>query len=211
MLVLQNINDLIIADDMDIYAYLELNAHKHQLDKSNEVLIGEEVCRFIDRDIDYVLGYTTLNNTTYIVTLVPSHVEGMHLVCFYQAELFIGYHTYFFKGGVSGLQHFYNDYPELPNVLDKLNFEPKNTVAPRTIVIPACFDHKGYKSLTLKVDWTCVVCGGQRGAPRWGLSYDGSLHLAVNVWDNPCGHIENYQLLRDHYAHLINNKTPETA
>ncbi len=70
----------------------------------------------------------------------------------------------------------------------------------RTIVIPGCAEHAGLFSVHLTVPWVCMHCGGPRGEPYKGLSYDGSRRLAVDCWKNPCGHSETYAELRKHAA-----------
>jgi hypothetical protein len=41
--------------------------------------------------------------------------------------------------------------------------------------------------------WSCPKCGGPRGFPFKGSSYDGSRVLDVDRWANPCGHIDMYE------------------
>jgi hypothetical protein len=45
----------------------------------------------------------------------------------------------------------------------------------------------------VRVKWVCPRCGGPRGEPRDGLSFDGSHRLYVSQWDNECGHIDLYR------------------
>lgn len=66
----------------------------------------------------------------------------------------------------------------------------------RIVTVPLQRDHAGVLSLTVELDWRCPVCGGPRGTPEWGLSYDGSRRLAVHVWTNPCGHVDQYESVR---------------
>jgi hypothetical protein len=68
----------------------------------------------------------------------------------------------------------------------------------RTIRIPSCAEHNGFHALTATVPWRCLVCGGPRGEPYKGLSFDGSRRLGVDRWDNPCGHVETYAFVRKH-------------
>lgn len=71
------------------------------------------------------------------------------------------------------------------------------TTAERTITIPACVEHHGVYMRTATVPWVCIHCGGPRGEPHKVRSYDGSLSMAVDGWENPCGHVEKYGEIRD--------------
>lgn len=75
-----------------------------------------------------------------------------------------------------------------------LDAEPVHT---RAVTIPACEQHEGIYSQTVMLPWKCIHCGGPRGEPRHGLSYDGSLRMNVDTWDNPCGHVEKYSEIRN--------------
>ena len=66
----------------------------------------------------------------------------------------------------------------------------------RTVTIPACEQHDGFAQVTLSLPWVCLHCGGPRGEPYKGISYDGSRRLAVDCWTNPCGHGEKYSTVR---------------
>lgn len=66
----------------------------------------------------------------------------------------------------------------------------------RTVTIPERAEHEGVDALTLTLPWRCIHCGGPRGEPFAGLSYDGSRRLAVHCWHNPCGHVERYDEIR---------------
>lgn len=50
--------------------------------------------------------------------------------------------------------------------------------------------------MTIEISDVCPVCGGKRGAPTPGFSYDGSRRLSVSMWENPCGHIDYYKNVR---------------
>jgi len=76
----------------------------------------------------------------------------------------------------------------------------------KTVTIPAGREHQGYYSLTVKLYWTCPTCGGPRGEIGTGFSYDGSRRLVVNVWENPCGHVDYYPNVREEAAHNGLNK-----
>lgn len=39
---------------------------------------------------------------------------------------------------------------------------------------------------------TCPVCGGPRGTARNANQCDDGEFYSVDVWDNPCGHIDHY-------------------
>lgn len=42
------------------------------------------------------------------------------------------------------------------------------------------------------VPWTCLECGEPRGEPyNLNMAEDGD-YFSVDVWDNPCGHIDKY-------------------
>lgn len=66
----------------------------------------------------------------------------------------------------------------------------------RTVTIPAREEHGGTESVTLTLPWRCIHCGGARGEPAEGTSWDGSCRLAVHTWTNPCGHTEYYSEVR---------------
>lgn len=66
----------------------------------------------------------------------------------------------------------------------------------RTVTIPAREEHAGYHAREVTLEWVCPVCGGPRGEPHSGLSYDGSRRLYVHQWDNPCGHVDRYAAVR---------------
>jgi hypothetical protein len=60
------------------------------------------------------------------------------------------------------------------------------------VTIPSRPQHEGIYSVDVEISDACPVCGGPRGIPYGGLSYDGSRRLHVSQWDNPCGHIDRY-------------------
>lgn len=39
---------------------------------------------------------------------------------------------------------------------------------------------------------TCPVCGGERGEPRNLNQCDDGAHYSVDIWTNPCGHVDYY-------------------
>lgn len=67
----------------------------------------------------------------------------------------------------------------------------------RSVTIPACVEHQGFYQMTVMLPWVCMHCGGPRGEPHDVRSYDGSLWMNVDGWDNPCGHAEKYQAVRE--------------
>lgn len=38
----------------------------------------------------------------------------------------------------------------------------------------------------------CPICGGHRGEPRGANQVDDGAWYWVQVWDNPCGHVDYY-------------------
>ena len=78
----------------------------------------------------------------------------------------------------------------------------------RTVSIPACYEHAGLFLWTVELEWVCPVCGGPRGEPRDGFSYDGSRRFVVSVWENPCGHVDRYEDIR---RRLMEEATPPAA
>lgn len=68
-----------------------------------------------------------------------------------------------------------------------------------TITIPRYANHNGLFAITITVEWNCIYCGAERGEPYKTVSYDGSCRLEVDGWINPCGHIEKYSDVRNHY------------
>jgi hypothetical protein len=70
------------------------------------------------------------------------------------------------------------------------------------VTIPRLQEHNGYEGnlMTIEISDQCPVCGGPRGEKRWrGLSYDGSRRLAVECWENACGHVDGYGAVRVEY------------
>ena len=64
------------------------------------------------------------------------------------------------------------------------------------VTIPAVDEHAGILSTTVRLVWVCPVCGGPRGEPTDGVSWDGSRRLYCHTWFNPCGHIDKYPDVR---------------
>lgn len=76
----------------------------------------------------------------------------------------------------------------------------RNSEIVKEVCIPACNKHEGCKSVKVKLRWICPICGQPRGDIKNVRSYDGSLILFCNGWDNPCGHIDKYDALRKEAA-----------
>lgn len=68
----------------------------------------------------------------------------------------------------------------------------------RTVKIPSCEMHGGnpFYAVNVTLEWTCPQCGGERGPVKPAISYDGSRRLAVDGWQNACGHIDYYSDVR---------------
>ena len=64
------------------------------------------------------------------------------------------------------------------------------------VTIPAYEQHEGLYAVTVEIADTCPTCGGPRGEPFEGFSYDGSRRLNVSQWVNPCGHVDYYSDVR---------------
>lgn len=45
---------------------------------------------------------------------------------------------------------------------------------------------------TITISDSCPVCGGLRGTPRNLNQCDDGAYYSVDVWDNPCGHLDSY-------------------
>lgn len=66
----------------------------------------------------------------------------------------------------------------------------------RFVTIPACSNHSGFLTVTVKLHWTCPECGGPRGDTFRTQSYDGALPVQCDGWNNPCAHIDHYADVR---------------
>lgn len=67
----------------------------------------------------------------------------------------------------------------------------------RRITIPACDEHEGILTSTVRLLWVCPVCQGPRGDVYPTVSYDGSRRLDCDGWQNPCGHVDKYFAVRE--------------
>lgn len=68
------------------------------------------------------------------------------------------------------------------------------------VEIPSCQQHggHGWNLKKYKIRNTCPSCGMKRAIKHWkGLSYDGSRRLHVDCWENECGHIDLYSMIRE--------------
>ena len=45
---------------------------------------------------------------------------------------------------------------------------------------------------TVEISVNCPLCGGPRGERRSLRQYDDGITYYVDVWDNPCGHVDLY-------------------
>lgn len=83
---------------------------------------------------------------------------------------------------------------------------PTNEI--QTVYIPSCENHEGIYGVYVRLRWVCPKCGRRRGVVKSGVSYDGSLTLAVSAWENPCGHIDKYDaVLREALENGLNIAT----
>lgn len=67
----------------------------------------------------------------------------------------------------------------------------------KEVEIPSCERHEGFHKVKVKLKWYCPICGKLRGQIKRVKSYDGSLWMICDGWDNPCGHIDRYADVRD--------------
>ena len=89
------------------------------------------------------------------------------------------------------------------NLLDEITTETeriKSEEEIKQVYIPACANHEGIYGMYVKLRWVCPICGQPRGQILKGRSYDGSRFLAVDTWNNPCGHIDKYDDVRKEAA-----------
>lgn len=84
---------------------------------------------------------------------------------------------------------------------------PEPASATRTVKIPARDDHEGRASITATLPWVCPSCGGPRGEIQRAVSYDGSLRLVCDGWNNPCGHLDTYADVRREAEEFARAKT----
>lgn len=48
------------------------------------------------------------------------------------------------------------------------------------------------KTRKVTISVYCPVCGGHRGEPRGLNQHDDGVWYWVEIWDNPCGHVDSY-------------------
>jgi hypothetical protein len=53
----------------------------------------------------------------------------------------------------------------------------------------------------VEISVRCPACGGLRGTPRNLNQCDDGAHYSVDVWDNPCGHVDYYAAVVKEAAH----------
>ncbi len=66
----------------------------------------------------------------------------------------------------------------------------------KEVELPASEHHQGLYTVKVKLRWSCPGCGMTRGNVERVRSYDGSLWLTCDGWNNPCGHVDRYDKLR---------------
>lgn len=49
----------------------------------------------------------------------------------------------------------------------------------------------------------CPVCGARRGEPRGLNQHDDGEWYWVNVWTNPCGHVDSYSAVAAEASRLV--------
>lgn len=64
--------------------------------------------------------------------------------------------------------------------------------AVKTVYIPSREQHEGIYGIAVRLGWGCPRCGKERGQIKRGRSYDGSLMLDADTWENPCSHVDKY-------------------
>lgn len=47
------------------------------------------------------------------------------------------------------------------------------------------------RTVTISAD--CRVCGERRGQPRNLNQHEDGVWYSIDVWDNPCGHVDRYE------------------
>jgi hypothetical protein len=67
----------------------------------------------------------------------------------------------------------------------------------RTITVPRG-EQEDARAITITVPWVCLVCGGLRGAPVKGSTFDS--------WQNYCEHVESYREVRAAYIQAMRRR-----
>lgn len=79
----------------------------------------------------------------------------------------------------------------------------------KRVNIPASTMHMGMHNVYVNLNWVCPLCGGPRGEVKPIRSYDGSLSMMVDGWQNPCGHVDYYSEVREEaFANGLNKSEP---
>lgn len=50
-----------------------------------------------------------------------------------------------------------------------------------------------YYPMTVEISDNCPVCGSKRGTPRGHHFCEDGEWFTVDIWDNPCGHLDMYK------------------
>lgn len=75
------------------------------------------------------------------------------------------------------------------------------------VEIPDRLDHQAAHKATFTIADTCPRCGGSRATVQWKVAlYDGHNRMIVDIWTNPCGHVDLYTALRAEAAQIIRKK-----
>ena len=61
---------------------------------------------------------------------------------------------------------------------------------------------------TIVLDWVCPQCGGPRGKLSSRHQYESGTSFYINIWQNPCGHLDLYA---DVIKEADNKKSKHTA
>lgn len=64
---------------------------------------------------------------------------------------------------------------------------------------------------TVEISTRCPVCGGGRGVPRNLNQVDDGAHYSVDIWTNPCGHVDAYVAVVKEAARLSAEADEVTA
>lgn len=61
--------------------------------------------------------------------------------------------------------------------------------------------------ITVEISDYCPKCGGARGTPKGYNFYEDGETYHVDIWDNPCGHIDKYRDIYNNEIPELKNKT----
>ena len=74
-----------------------------------------------------------------------------------------------------------------------------------TIMVRNPYNHLA----TVIISDFCPKCGKRRGPIHDGTAYDGSERKYVDVWENPCGHVDYYgDVYREAQSNGLNEDNP---